>query len=324
MTDSRPPPSLTLFDESQVDESEIDSLGHMNVRFYGLRAARANLELLKRVGVDPAPSSGQILRRVDTYSRFHREQFAGATLSTSGGLIEGERVDGLEGIGAYFEIRNVGNDELAASFILTNSLIDVVTQRVLKLPEAISLGNSGYTIHVPAHGAPRSLSLAPPRHVALPEVERSVIDDPAAGLMSGRREGEVHHEDCDEHGRLREDVDLMFVIHHPRASTGTSSFGPPLLRDARGRRYSWAMMETRSAVWARPRVNDTVLSIGADIAFSKLWRHTRRWMFVKETGEPLGVSDTVGICIDLDARRAIPIPEEVREAIARTCVPQLA
>lgn len=315
---------LTLFDESQVEESEIDSLGHMNVRFYGLRAARANRELLKRVGIDPTPSSGQILRRVDTYSRFHREQFAGATLSSSGGLIDGERVDDSEGISAYFEIRNVGNDELAASFILTSSLIDVATQTVLERPQKSTLAGSDYAIHVPAHGAPRSLSLATPRHVPLPEVERSVIDDPAAGLMSGRREGEVQSEDCDEHGRLREDVDLMFVIHHPRANSGKPEFGPPLLRDARGRRYSWAMMETRSVLWARPRVNDTVLSIGADIAFSKLWRHTRRWMFVKETGEPLGVSDTVGICIDLDARRAIPIPDEVREAIERTCVPQLA
>jgi acyl-CoA thioester hydrolase len=316
--------SLTLFDQSQVDESEIDSLGHMNVRFYGLRAARANLELLKRVGIHRAPSSGQILRRVDTYSRFHREQFAGATLSTSGGLVDGERVDGMEGIGAYFEIRNVGNDELAASFILTSSLIEAATQTVLKLPEASSLEDSPYKIHVPAHGAPRSLSIAPPRIVPLPELEQAVTDDPAAGLMSGRREGLVLSEDCDEHGRLRENVDLMFVIHHPRSNVGNASLGPPLLKDTHGRRYSWAMMETRSVQWRRPQADDTVVSIGADIAFSKLWRQTRRWMFVKDTGLPLGISDTVGICIDLDARRAIPIPDEDREVIERTSLPQFA
>jgi len=316
-------PALTLFDQSEVAPSEIDSLGHMNVRFYVSRVARANEELLKHAGIEAA--EGQSLRRVDTYSRFRREQFAGATLQTLGGLIAGEGVDGVEGVRAYFEIRNAANGELAANFIVTSRLIDTASQSVLAQPAGWQLAESPFAVRLPPHGAPRSLSLAPPRVVALEEIEAAVGNEPGLDMMSGRREGVVHGEDCDSDGLLREDVDLMFVAHHQRTEQGApESFGPPLLRDALGRRYSWAMMETRNVVWQRPRVADELVSIGANLAFAEKWRQSRRWIFVKDSGLLLGVHDILAMCIDLDARRAIPIPDEVRAVMERNCLPQFA
>ena len=97
-------PELTLLHESTVTEPEIDSLGHMNVRFYITRADHANRELLSRLGVVEA--DGRIIRRLDTYSRFLREQFEGARLETLGGVVPDESIDGLTGLKTYFEIRN--------------------------------------------------------------------------------------------------------------------------------------------------------------------------------------------------------------------------
>ena len=240
-----------------------------------------------------------------------------------GGLITREHADGTGGISAYFEIRNPANDELAGSFILTSQLINATDQTVVE-PVLIQPAGSKYTVHVPPYGAPRSLSLSLPRSVALHEIEEAVTDEPSPDMMSGRSEGVVPPEACDASGWLREDADLMFVVHRVQADDEGEGFGPPLLRDAQGGRYSWAMMETRSVIWHRPRALETVVSIGADLAHGEKWRQTRRWMFAGNTRQLLGVSDTVGICIDLDARRAIPIPAEVRETIERNSLPHFA
>jgi len=312
---------LEVLHESIVQPEEIDSLGHMNVRYYMTRVDRANRAMLAAMGVQEAP--GRAIRRLDTYTRFHREQFAGATLHTLGGLIAVEGSDDSKEVNGYFEIRNPDNDQVAASFILRSCLIDTASQQVLDLPaHSGSAGN--YSAMVPEHGMPRSLSLNQPAIVPLEELEAVIGDDATPGMMSGRLENRVHADDCDADGRLREEVDLMFVLHRPDPGDEGKAGGPPIMRDSEGRRYSWAMIETRSVVWHRPMAGETVLSIGADIASGEKWRQSRRWMFAKETGLLLGVSDSVGLCIDLDARKSIPMPLDVIEAIERNSLPQFA
>ena len=312
---------LLRLNESVVEESEIDSLGHMNVRFYLSRVAAANIELMKRVGVEPAPD--QFLRRVDTYSRFRNEQFAGATLHTCGGVIQHEPQDGQKGVRAYFEIRNPETAEIAASFHITSSLVDTVGQVAVGIPN-FQARIADYVVTVPDHGMPRSLSLAPPSVVEFAVLENAVGDEPTPGMMSGRKENVIYEEDCDAAGRLREDIELMFAVHRSPPGHEGPNFGPEAMQDKAGRRYGWAMMETRNVTWNRPMAGDQIVSLGADIAFTEKSRQSRRWMFVKESGQPLGVSDTLGICINLDERRAMTIPDEIRGEIEANYLPQFA
>ena len=72
---------LQIRQHSTVTADEIDSLGHMNVRYYVARMERANAELLKGL-VEPGALERGMLSRVDTYTRFQREQFEGAKLVT--------------------------------------------------------------------------------------------------------------------------------------------------------------------------------------------------------------------------------------------------
>ena len=318
---------LEVLHESTVQPEEIDSLGHMNVRYYMTRVDQANRVMLAEIGIQEA--SGRVIRRLDTYTRFHREQFAGATLHTLGGLIAIEGADESREVNGYFEIRNPDNNQVAASFILRSCLIDVSSQQVLDITansanSANKDNTSEYSVLVPEHGMPRSLSLNDPARISLEELEAVVGDDPTPGMMSGRRKNVVHADDCDTDGRLREEVDLMFVLHRPTTGDENELGGPPVMRDSEGRRYSWAMIETRSVVWHRPMEGEIVLSIGADIANGEKWRQSRRWMFAEKTGLLLGISDSVGLCIDLDARRSIPMPLDVIEAIERTSLPQFA
>jgi acyl-CoA thioester hydrolase len=315
-------PEPVLLHESIVDASEIDSLGHLNVRYYVERAHKANHALLKQSGITLQES--EVVRWADTFNRFHREQFEGARLQTYGGFISSEG-SGNESPGlarAYFEIRNPDTKTLAASFVVSMNIVDSMGQVVSDLDLRTVSQETGNIIALPAHGAPRTISLREPRSVILEEIEALVLDDPTPGMMTGRREGVVLPEDCDAEGKLKQDVDLMHLLHRPQPGQDLSEMGPPIQKDDQGRRFSWAMLETRSIKCQRPAVNDAVVSIGADLSTGAKWRYTRRWMFAKESGLLLAVNDSVGICIDLDARKSIVIPPELKSTIEANCLPQ--
>ncbi len=311
---------MRIFDEGPVLDSEIDSLGHMNVRYYVDRVARANRALLGEVGVAKPVFRGAIVRRYDTYCRFRREQFAGAELQVAGGVLDA----GPEQVRCYFEIRNPAKDEIAASFVTGTRLIDPEDQQTVALPEAVVAACDAFVVALPEHGQPRSLTLAAPRtDVSLAELIERVPANPSAGMMSGRRDVEVPAEDCDEQGWLRDDVDVMFLMHRVQAQQNAGAFGPPVLRTDEGHRFSWAMIETRNVVLGRPRAGDNVVSVGADVAFGERWRQSRRWAFVESSGELVSLHDTVGIALDLDARRSIPIPNSIRADLERSVLPDL-
>ena len=305
---------LTLLNESVVLPEEIDSLGHMNVRYYMTRAARANEELLKQAGYWQGNESAEFVRRIDTYTRFRQEQFADARLHTVGGLVANETPE-TDKVSGYFEIRNPDTNAIAATFIFTSSIVDRHSLQPVTITP-VAQDNSLWA-PVPDHGLPRTVSLSTPKAVDLETLDKLVGNEPTPGMMSGKREGEVLASDCDELGNLKEETDVMFVLHRPQPGENLSNYGPPVLHDEQGRRYSWAVMETRNLTLSRPRVGDHIVSIGADLDHGEKWRWSRRWMFTQQTGEMLGVSDTVAICIDLDARRAIPVPQDVRDSMAK-------
>ena len=309
--------ALPLWQETVVKDSEIDSLGHMNVRFYLARANYAARKMTAALGL-VADDASQV-RSMDVYSRFAREQFAGNPLETRGGHIPTESADG---IGCYFEIVNPESGDTAASFILQLGLVDRDSQVRKSLSKITA--NPEWQIELPDHARPRSLQLTEPRRIPLEDLEGVISVEPTPGMMSGRREGIVLAEDCDDEGRLREDIELMALLHRPAPGQKFNEMGPPQLKDEQGRRYSWAMMETRSVVWQKPSAGDTVVSMSADISLGEKWRQSRRWMYVRDTGVLLAVHDTVGVCIDLDARRAMPIPAELIGSIERNLLPQFA
>lgn len=307
---------LHLLQESVVAESEIDSLGHMNVRFYVARAAKAHFKLLSELGVVAKP--GQALRRTDTYNRFLKEQFAGAKLGVFGGLVN---IEGSTGLSGYYEIRNLDKGDVAASFVITSNLVDIETEDFLEVEGMDQQKAASFQVEVPESGRPRTLNLLPPRQVSLEEISALIPEQSKPFSINGRREGLVLEEDCDSDGRLKEEVDPMFVMFRPQPGEELKNMGPPVQRDEHGRRYSFAMMEIRSVNWHRPRLGNTIVSFSADVNYGEKWRHTRRWIFAKETGVLLGISDHAAVCMDLDARRAIEIPKAVKEEIEQTSLP---
>ncbi len=294
---------LLLLNESVVDQSEIDALGHMNVRNYIYRGYEANRELLRRAGVEGFQS-------VDLYSRYLVEQYAGATLHTFGGIVESQ--DGSD-VSGYFEVRNPDKDELAATFI-----IGCAADSVGAIDEQLR-------IEVPEHGKPRSLSLVRPKPVTLGEVQPHIAEgEEEQGRPRSRLNVVVHPDDCDEEGRLRDEIDLMLMTYDRSQPERKGPVGPSELRDAEGRPYGWAMMEARTFTFSRPGAGDRIVSLGGDIAYTSKVRHTRRWMFNDDSGELVGIHDSISLCIDLEARRSRAIPDEIMTMIERDCLSALA
>jgi acyl-CoA thioester hydrolase len=314
---------MQQLDASRVGPDEIDSLGHRNVRFYMARVDRASGKLLAALGLTEAELGARhaALRRIDTYSRFRREQFEGAELTVHGGTLGcvGEQVR------CYFEIRNPAKDELAAHFVTGTVMSDRDGRRPLELPASVRQVNEQYGVQIPDYAAPRSLSLDPPRTDVPFEKLLAEIGESAEFGMTGRREGVIEAEDCGPDGVLRDDVDLMFAMFRRLVHTADpKSFGPPVLRTDDGHRFGWAMLETRNVELGRPRAGDAIVWLGADVAIAEKSRQSRRWAFVRATGELLSIHDSVSIAMDLDARRAIAIPRSIRSAMEHHYLPQYA
>jgi acyl-CoA thioester hydrolase len=309
---------MQLLNESTVLAEEIDSLGHMNVRHYTTRTERAIRVLLANLGIHEDTLAGSLLRFTDSYTRFRREQFEGATLHAVGGLLE----PADEGLRSYVEIMNPDTGDVAATFIATTVLVDPATRNVLSLrvPEM----PAAY-VEVPPFARPRSLSLdAVDADASLEEVEAHIPDVPTGAMMGGRREIAIEESEVDETGWLREDVELMFLPFVKMAREAGIAQGPQVFETAEGQRIGWAVMETRTQRFAQPRLGDRLAYFGADVALEEKSRVSRRWAFDRHTGRLLGVTDTVGICIDLEARRAVPWPDDLREQISQHLKPELA
>lgn len=308
---------MQVSQESTVTPDEIDSLGHMNVRYYVQRMTEANRALLAELGAGTQDTTTAYLRGTDTYTRFRQEQFEGAALITTASYLGADE----RGLKSYVEIKNAHKGETAATFIVTTSLIDRTTRQILPF----SYQGNARAQSVPDYAQPRSLSLDPPNlNVGLDTLYDQIPEVEGGGMMSGRRDTLVEPGDVGEDGWLREDLELMFLPFAKLAAQEGVQPGPPVFATEQGQRVGWAVMETRTVLLAQPRLGDELAYFSADLSVADKTRLSRRWAFNKQTGQMLGLSDTVGLCIDLDARRAVPWPDALRDDIERNVQPQLA
>ncbi len=312
---------MQLLHESTVLPEEIDSLGHMNVRYYMARMERANAVLIEGLGLDEHTLAASFLRRVDTYTRFQREQFEGAPLHTQGGILNVSE----GGMQSYIQIQNPDTQDVAATFIATTALIQRATRTQRPFPIQPNKPQQSTWIELPDYAHPRSLSLEPVNtQVRLQELDDCLPDVESTGMMSGKRVATIDQTDVDADGWLREDIELMFLPFAKMVQTENTQHGPPVFQTGSGQRVGWAVMETRNILYAQPRLGDEIAYFSADLRLQEKSRLSRRWAFKKETGELLGISDSVGLCIDLDARRAIEWPQEIRAQIEPLLQPHLA
>jgi acyl-CoA thioesterase FadM len=256
---------------------------------------------------------------VDTYCRYHREQFQGSTLTVNGGVLDVRDDE----ISAFYELTNPSKGEIAATFIIVNALTDRANGASSPLPDAARAAAMAMRIDLPEYGRPRTIELGAPRVDLAYEVVAARLADDPTDPMSRRSEWTVAPELCDANGFLADSGALMFGGPRQPSADDMRRHGPMTFGDE-GRRLGWASLETRMVRVSPARVGDTLCSIGAEISLHPKVRHSRRWLFNTTTGHLVSLNDNVSIALDLDARRSIEIPSRIRSQLETRHVPEFA
>ena len=295
---------------SSVQTWETDGMGHMNVQFYSEKAtsALASLSVHLGHGRDAIAQTGARLVAEDHHIRFLREQRPGAPIFIRGGVVEAD----ANRLTCYFEMVNTVSGDVAATFFAHACLRSDEDRAQLPISDAMIARAATVQVEVPTHGAPRGLALTPPR--AAP----SLADAEEMGLLT-TFQGEVLRDWC---------VTGDFLATRRYMGIVSDSI-PNLLAQTRGDDRSkdsttgGAALEYRFVYRGAPKVGDILtLRSGLKEVTDKTytWVH---WLFDVETGQCVATAEAVAIALDLVARKAIPIPPEMKAGLERFVVPGL-
>ncbi|MGV8995486.1 MAG: thioesterase family protein [Parvibaculaceae bacterium] len=295
---------------SSVQTWQADQMGHMNVQFYLEQATHGLAALAVQLGLGPrfiAAESVKLYAR-DHHVRFLREQRPGAPITVRAGVLSVQDF----GMRVYLEMYNTVSNEVAATFAADVELMDVDSRETKPLPAKAKTAAKALIIDLPAHGSPRGLEIYPPR--AAP-----TLSEAETMKLVFTWQGEVLAEQCDAQGYLM-----------PRHFMGYVSDGiPNLLGKTRGddrsqnSKVGGAALEYRFHYHAFPRVGDVLtLRSGLKQVGPKtyIWGH---WLFDLETGKSIATAEAVAIALDLETRKAIPIPDEMRMRLEAMIAPGL-
>lgn len=295
---------------SSVQTWQADQMGHMNVQFYLEQATHglAALGLHLGLGSRFAASENARLHARDHHVRFLREQRPGAPVTMRGGVLAVQDF----GMRVYLEMYNTVSEEVAATFAVDVELLEMDTHETLPLPAKAKAAAKALIVELPQHGAPRGLEIQPPRPApTLAEADR-------LGLVF-TWQGEVLDAQCDGQGRL--------LARHFMGIVSDSI--PNLLGKTRGDdrsknpKVGGAALEYRFHYHAYPKAGDVLtLRSGLKQVGPKtyIWGH---WLFNLETGKAVATAEAVAIALDLETRKAIPIPDEMRANLEGMVAPGL-
>lgn len=295
---------------SSVQTWETDGMGHMNVQFYSEKAtnALAALSLHLGHGRNEIQRTGARLVAEDHHIRFLREQRPGAPIYIRGGVVEAD----ANRLTCYFEMLNTVSGDVAATFFAHASLRSDTDRTQVPISDVMIAKATTVKVEVPPHGSPRGLELTPPRSAP------SLDDAEEMGLLTTFK-GEVMRDWCVTGGFLATRRFMGIV----------SDSIPNLLAQTRGDDRSkdsttgGAALEYRFVYRDAPQVGDILtLRSGLKEVTDKTytWAH---WLFDMETGQCVATAEAVAIALDLVARKAIPIPPDMKAGLEKFVVPGL-
>jgi acyl-CoA thioesterase FadM len=297
---------LTVTHHSAVTEDQIDHLGHMNVRFYGVNAHAGTAALLAALGVDPTDAPV-----VDAYTRHRREQLLGAPLVVRSGVLHVGPYD----LRLYHELANEESGVLAATFVHRVRQLDA-TGAAVPLPDGVATRAAALTTTIPAHGASRSISLE-----SDPLTSAPALGELRARDLAMRAVRAVSAEECAPDGAYVRTMAPMLVW----GGSPVDRAAPEMLHTTDdGRRMGWASMETRLAIRRLPRPGDRIQSFSAVLAMADKTSHRILWAYDVDREDLLVSFEIVNLAFDIAARAPMSIPQRFR-AMERTVLhPELA
>jgi acyl-CoA thioesterase FadM len=305
---------LQVLLEGPVEESEIDALGHLSVPFYQQRALTASSVLLSGYGLTGAGSSGSgrnavEVTLIDTFMRNYREQFLGANLAVQGGVLDVED----DRVRCYYELINPERDELSATFVHTFELQETESRQPVAIQAGISGRMSAERVAWPEHGQSRSLDLSqPPFRLDLKQaVERDLASSETRTIEA---------DECTSAGILDPAQFQHLAYSSPPLDDPSSQW---VFEAPDGKKLGLADLESRATLLSLPRAGDRIQTFSADVEIARKTFRRTNWVFDLDSAELLTSGSVVMALLDLEARRAIEISDDIRAMFERRYHPDL-
>ncbi|MBI1182268.1 MAG: thioesterase [Alphaproteobacteria bacterium] len=296
---------------------ECDENGHLNVRFYAEKVSEGLGTLWHVLGLPRAArqASGLEMAIVDQHLRFLREIHPGWGLYGRAGIL---RV-GEDRLRVYVELVNGHTDAVSATFNMEIVSRDRRSGVAMPLSERVRARAEELMIELPAHAAPRSIDLDEPGVFAAGAP--NLADTEGMGLIEITR-GVVQPQECDEAGRMLPEFYIGRisdgVVHLARHYRPVDSG-----KERSTGKYGGAVLEYRLRFQKPLHAGNLVVVRSGLRHVGEKANRIVHWTFNGDTGELVSSSEAIGITLDLQARKVVPLPEERKEHLQKLVVPGL-
>jgi acyl-CoA thioester hydrolase len=280
-----------------VNTWECDEMGHMNVRFYVVRALEGLVGMAAALGMPRAfsPTAGATLLIREQHIRFLREALAGAALHMRGFVAEiGESEARL------VQVLYHASGEPAASFQTVVSHVSPVDGRAFPWTDDTRRLAASLTAPIPDFAAARSVDLAPV------ECQASLARADALGLAH-ISSGAVLARDCDVFGRMSAE---QFIGRVSDGIPGLAGLTRKAIVEAaaeRPTRVGGAVLEYRLIHLGWPRAGDRIAIRSGLAGVDARTQRLVHWMVDPDGGRVWGAAEAVTVTLDLDKRKIVPV-----------------
>ncbi|HEU4628065.1 MAG TPA: acyl-ACP thioesterase [Steroidobacteraceae bacterium] len=295
---------------------ECDHIGHLNTRYYVARIEQALAELARQLGLASVlHGAGEHRLHVKAqHMRFLREARAGAALHATGQVLRWGRNDA----DVLFLLHHSRSGQIAATFRLSLAHVQRDTGEPVPWPAEATRAAHAFTCDAPSEAQPRSVSIDGVEVTASRE-RAEQLGLRVTGL------GTIAPDACDALGRWRLSA-FMGRVADSIPHLGNGDWRDVLARTAPGgpARIGSALVEFHTVHVRWPGIGDACEVRSALAGCTDRVTYSSHWLLDPATGAPWAAVRTVGIALDLDARRSVALTAEAQAAYRALSVPGLA
>ncbi len=289
-----------------INTWECDENGHMNVRFYVVKAMEALAGLAAALGMPRAyaPNTNATLMVREQHIRFRREAHPGAALHMRGAVLEMGETDARLLLVLYHS----NSGEPAATYQTVVSHVTPRGGRPFPWSSAARDQAAALTVAPPEVAAARSVDLGPFQTTAsLARADELALVTLGAGTILAH--------DCDVFGRMaveqfigRVSDGISRITHHIRGQIRAAAADYP-------ERVGGAVLEYRLVQLAWPRAGDHVVLKSGLAGVTDRTQRMVHWMLDPFSGGVWGVAEAVAVTLDLDTRKIVPVSASAQAAL---------
>ena len=295
---------------------ECDHVGHFNTRFYLARVEQALAGLARQLSlahVNDVAGTHQLFVKAQ-HMRFIREARAAAALHATAQVLSWDRDEAV----VLVLVHHSNSGQVAATFRLSLAYVECGSGRAAPWPEQATRAANALICEAPREAIPRGVSLDDVNVTASLERARH-LGMRVTGVST------ITPDACDAHGdwqlssfmgRVADSIPHLRNVEWREVLANTMPGGPS--------RVGSALIEFQSEHVRWPRAGDGCEVRSALAGCTDRVTYSSHWLLDPQTGAPWAAVRTVGIALDLDARRSIPLTAEAQAAYRAASVEGLA